>query len=231
MPNLGFFMIEQFFNNPWTIGIGGSVVSGIIVWLVTTKILSRGANKEYLRKLDQANNEILYSIRPSIAGGNFPSLSIINSVISATAKKYELTEKELININDISNYLIKEIMDNSFLPPDQKTKFCEELLHFKSNTEERGPQNAKMYEKKRESAYTTVLAMTMAVFTTLASLLFSLPISFNKINDIYISLFTLPLLAISVTLLGYVYAKYYKQRRKINEVKKILSEEIEKFNK
>ena len=215
------------FNNPWIVGIGVSVISGIIVWLVTTKVLTRRVNKEYLRKIDQANSEILYALRPSIAAGNFPSLEIISSIISATVKKYELLEKEVVGTHEISDLLIKEIMDNPFLPPDQKEKFCGELLNFKkpkSKPKETNKQSSPAYGKLRENFYISILTITMGVFTALASFSISLPTISNKFDSTLISLLLLPLSAILVTLFAYVYIKYSKQRRVINKIKELLSE-------
>jgi len=47
----------QFLNNPWTIGIGGGVFSGLLVTLITRYLFSRKENREYLQKIVTANHE------------------------------------------------------------------------------------------------------------------------------------------------------------------------------
>ena len=54
--------IMNFLYNPWFIGIGGGIVSSLIVFFVTRAISNRKGNKEYLQRIKTANNEILYSL-------------------------------------------------------------------------------------------------------------------------------------------------------------------------
>ncbi len=39
------------FNNSWITGIGGGIVSGFIVYFVTSKFLSKKQKKEYSQKI------------------------------------------------------------------------------------------------------------------------------------------------------------------------------------
>lgn len=227
MPVWVFFMIENFFNNPWTVGIGGSIVSGIIVWFVTTKLLIRKVNTEYLRKIDQANNEILYSIRPSIAGKTFPSYNIVDAIRLATAKKYDIQEKEVISIGKLGNILIKEVMDNSFLSPEQKNDLCKELLTFQEPQKKKKESQKENNEQSKQKYYSTdLLAMTLGIFTSIASLMFIFKSASTGIKD-YSStffVFLLPFFAIFIGIFSYILNQYLVQKRKITKVKKILGE-------
>ena len=62
-----------FFSNPWVIGIGGGVLSGLLVTLITRYLFSKRERREYLQKVATANNEIIYTIRPAIAEKTIPS--------------------------------------------------------------------------------------------------------------------------------------------------------------
>ncbi len=83
------------FGNPWVIGIGGGIVSGIIVTLITRHLFSRREQKEYRQRIETANNEIIYAVRPSIAEKMLPSRSILDSLFSSTARKYAVTKSDL----------------------------------------------------------------------------------------------------------------------------------------
>jgi hypothetical protein len=113
------------FSNPWVVGIGGGIISGILVTVVTRYLFSKREKREYLQRVETANNEVLYSIRPSIAEKVFPSLDVIDSVLVSTAKKYGLEKNDLYTVVTISNDVIKEIMANPFLSSQQKVEFCE----------------------------------------------------------------------------------------------------------
>src|SRR5690554_6004366 len=103
--------METFFTNSWTIGIGGGIISGLIVFLVTSKIFSRRENKEYLQKIRIANNELLYAIRPLVVEQKLPTLDILNSILVSTAKKYNVQINDLYNKDAIADDLTKEVMD------------------------------------------------------------------------------------------------------------------------
>lgn len=115
-------------NNPWVTGIGGGIISSLIVFFVTKYFFSKREKREYLQKLETANNEILYSIRPLIIEQKIPTKEILLAVRISTAKKYGVKQEDLYNEFSLSNDLISEIMANSFLSSDQKIEFCN-LLH------------------------------------------------------------------------------------------------------
>ncbi len=53
----------------WAIGIGGGILSGLIVAYISRLIFSKRDNREYAQKILQANNEVLYAVRPGISEG------------------------------------------------------------------------------------------------------------------------------------------------------------------
>jgi len=115
----------DFFENSWITGIGGGIISGLIVFFVTNLIFSKRQNKEYLQKVRLANNEVLYAIRPLIVSEVTPKSSLLQAVLSATAMKYELEINDLVKKDEIANELSKEILDNVFLTAENKLKYCE----------------------------------------------------------------------------------------------------------
>jgi len=74
----------QILNNPWVIGIGGGVISGFVVMLITRHLFSRRDNREYNQRVVTANQEVIYAIRPGISEGVIPSQNVVASLIDAT---------------------------------------------------------------------------------------------------------------------------------------------------
>lgn len=219
-------MIEQLFNNTLFVGIFSGVVSGVLVWFITQKVLTKKVDGEYLRKVEQANNEILYALRPSIAGKSFPSISAIESVIFATSKKYNLDDKELLDIKAISNILIKEVMENSFLSPNQKKELCNSLLVIgKNRKSNKGISNP--IQNRRIENYTKILTVTVGIMTGLTTT-FSSALVLRSVDGTFRDYITttamIPISFILITFGVYFFIKYHEQKNKIEKVRMILND-------
>lgn len=114
-------------NNPWFIGVGGGILSGLIVTFISRLILSRKDSREYTQKALGANREVIYAIKPGISEGHIPSSEIIQSLIAATARKYGVESKSLYGIPEIAQELMKEVMDSSFISAKIKEDYCARL--------------------------------------------------------------------------------------------------------
>lgn len=114
----------ELINNPWVTGIGGGLVSSLIVFFLTRYFLSKKENREYNQKVRTANNELLYSIRPHVVDKELPTKEMVYSLKSSIARKYEVSEPDLFSEYDVSSELTNEIMSNSFLSSGQKLEFC-----------------------------------------------------------------------------------------------------------
>jgi len=117
-------------SNPWVIGIGGGILSGLLVTLITRYLFSRRDNREYTQKIVTANQEILYAIRPGISEEVIPSQDVLDSLISATALKYGVDAGDLHTAPAFADVLVKEVMDSSFLSASAKAEFCQKLTQL-----------------------------------------------------------------------------------------------------
>jgi hypothetical protein len=124
-----------FLKNPWVIGIGGGILSGLIVTLISRYIFSKRENREYLQKVLSANREILYAIKPSISEGLLPTQEVVMSLIFSTSRKYGIEENDMHSAEQIANDLIKEVMDSSFISAKTKTDYCTHLTQLKKPKE------------------------------------------------------------------------------------------------
>lgn len=179
-------------TNPWLVGIGTAIISGIAVNLISRFVLTKKDDKEYRQKTASANNEILYALRPSVAEGEMPTKSIIESLIKATASKYGLKRNSLMNQRELADNLIKEVMDSSFISHQQKIKYCTEINKItKTNVQARSAHvnsrlNDVYYEYRRRTRQYMINALTVSsAILALISVVFVVDNSTKSIlNDI-----------------------------------------------
>lgn len=117
-------------NNAWVVGIGGGLLSGLLVTLITRYIFSKKDDKEYVQKLATVNKEVVYALRPGISEGHIPDEEVLSSLINATARKYKVARDDVFRPKQIAEELIKEILDSSFISSETKKNYCETLAHL-----------------------------------------------------------------------------------------------------
>lgn len=118
------------FSNEWFTGIVCGIISGIVVYWITTRVYSRKQDKEYQQRVKAANNEILYTVRPLIVNHSLPSGNVWLSLIQATSRKYQVGLDDLYSVGSMRNDLIKEVLDNPFLDTKQKKEYTNLLESF-----------------------------------------------------------------------------------------------------
>ena len=107
------------------------VLASLIVFLLTRHFFSKNGKTDYIKKLEIANNEMLYSIRPLLVEKKVPSKEILMAVRFSTAKKYGVEQNDLYDEFSLTSDLINETIANSFLTSDQKLEFCNLLQSIK----------------------------------------------------------------------------------------------------
>lgn len=161
-------------SNPWFVGVVGSIPGGFLVNWLTGLVLGRRENREYLQKINGANREIVYAIRPGISEGQIPTADVLSSLINATARRYSVEASDLYTPAQISEELVKEVMDSSFISSVQKADFCSRLteLSGKSKAIERTetvkevqPRTAAEYRQRLISAISMMLGVMTALMT------------------------------------------------------------------
>ena len=162
------------FSNPWIVGIGGGILSGVIVAYISILIFSKRDNREYAQKISLANHEVLYAVRPGISESVIPQNGVLKSLITATARKYAVDVTDMHDLNDVSSELIKEVMDSSFISASAKNEFCEKLTIIKE--EEIVPEKAEFEKEYNISARyrrqaVAILSGMVAVLTGLAGVM------------------------------------------------------------
>lgn len=149
-------------NNPWVTWIG----SWLIVFLVTRYIFSRWQNKEYLQKVQAANNEILYLLRPLIAQKQIPDKEIMDSLLDSVQRKFKVNKKDILSLNIIVDELTREVLENSFLDHNQKIDFCNKIKEFKTyNPKKNKEKEVFVYQKNKISS--TTLSLILWIYSSL----------------------------------------------------------------
>lgn len=120
----------DFLQNQWVVGIGGGIISGIIVFFITKWLLQRKDNSKYLEQIANANMDIIRALKPYIAEKGLPEKEIIDAIISSTARKYKVKNDELYSIRIICEELMREVIENVYVSADKKKEYSLQLKDY-----------------------------------------------------------------------------------------------------
>ncbi|WP_231893198.1 hypothetical protein [Vibrio scophthalmi] len=181
---LSFFGVYvEIFNNAWFVGIGGGVLSGLIVTVITRYLFSRKDNREYLQKISSVNREIVYALRPGISEGHIPDEHVLTALINSTSRKYRVNRDDAYKPKQVAEELIKEIMDSSFISSETKKSYCETLSHFVQEREVGGNAESNIERKVAESEYRQKLTEQMSAVLGLTAAMGTMLFAFDRFLD------------------------------------------------
>jgi hypothetical protein len=200
--------MDELLNNGWVIGIGGGILSGLIVAWLTRTLFSKKDLRELAVNISSANREVLYAIRPEISENSLPTVEIIESLRNATARKYKVEPERLHGITEIVEELIKEIMDSSFISSSAKKSYCESLKtltpkktsELETLSENREVFVARIEYKERMTSLLSLTLGTIAALATMMSLIRSTFESSSFLGKVTESIFPMILVMASVML-------------------------------
>jgi uncharacterized membrane protein (DUF485 family) len=184
----------ELLQNSWIVNIGTGVISGFLVAILTRYAFSNKDDKELARSIESANREVLFAIRSEVSESNVPTLDVVQALISATARKYKLEARLLLKPQQLSEELIKEVMDSSFISSKQKTEYCQALTSLRPQEETEldrkiQKENEKFvanveYRERLIMVFSITLGMIAALSTTFILLRSSSPTNlFGKLFD------------------------------------------------
>lgn len=119
-----------FLQNPWVVGIGGGIVSGIIVYFITSWLYKRKDNSKYLEQISRANLDIIQALKPYVAERGLLEKEIVDAIIVSTARKYKVKSDELYSIRIICEELIREIVENAYVSSEKKQEYAKQLQEY-----------------------------------------------------------------------------------------------------
>jgi hypothetical protein len=130
--------LETWFNNAWVVGIGGGILSGLVVAYLSQLIFNGKSKSEYIRNANSANIEILHAIRGGIAEDEIPDRFIVNDIIASSARKYSVRTEDVFGGVEIRQELNKEIMDSYLISPKLRTQYCSRIARLTQIAEPTG---------------------------------------------------------------------------------------------
>lgn len=164
--------MDDLIANPWIVGIGGGVISSLIVFFITKFFLSKKENKEYEQKVRLATNDVVYAVRPLVIDKAIPSNDVLAALRSAIAVKYGVKVSDVIGIKQLVSILVLEILSNSFLNSSQKNEYCNLLMTMKDEPKQT-PSNDVHKRKSERNLYISMMLSLLCFSTVLGSVLAS----------------------------------------------------------
>lgn len=164
--------MDDLIANPWIVGIGGGIISSLIVFFITKFFLSKKENKEYEQKVRLATNEVVYAVRPLVIDKAIPVNDILVALRSAIAVKYGVKVSDVIGIKQLVSILVLEILSNSFLNSSQKNEYCNLLMTMKDEPKQT-PSNDVHKRKSERNLYISMMLSLLCFSAVLGSVLAS----------------------------------------------------------
>lgn len=164
--------MDDLIANPWIVGIGGGVISSLIVFFITKFFLSKKENKEYEQKVRLATNEVVYAVRPLVIDKAIPANDVLAALQSAIAVKYGVKVSDVIGIKQLVCILVLEILSNSFLNSSQKNEYCNLLMTMKDDPKQT-PSNDVHKRKSERNLYISMMLSLLCFSAVLGSVLAS----------------------------------------------------------
>ena len=164
--------MDDLIANPWIVGIGGGVISSLIVFFITKFFLSKKENKEYEQKVRLATNEVVYAVRPLVIDKAIPANDVLAALRSAIAVKYGVKVSDVIGIKQLVSILVLEILSNSFLNSSQKNEYCNLLMTMKDEPKQT-PSNDVHKRKSARNLYISMMLYLLCSSAVLGSVVAS----------------------------------------------------------
>ena len=223
-----------FLQNEWVVGIGGGIVSGIIVFFITKVILQRKDDSKYLQQINQGNLDIIRALKPYISEKGLPQKEIVDAIIISTSRKYKVNSAELYSVRIVCEELIREIIENIYVSADKKKEYCVQLTDYlQSVNKEQDEVNTiadiqnefknKEFTERSESRrkMSTTISIIISLYTVLISIAVFFVSSDNLIGwsglfyqqDWLLVTLIIPMLAVLVSLMLLSYIQLEKNRK------------------
>lgn len=203
-------------SNPWVVGIGGGIISGIAVFFVTNFVFSKISKKDYFRKINKANQEVIELIIMSVSEGKIPTIITIQSILSSLARKYSIKPKDMNDIKDTLEDIVKEVFSTNFIPIDKKIEISNSIDEMIQETYE--PQVSEEIPQtiSNNRSFQVLMSLVLTVIFMFMFLIMMKEFVFsdNSTFTFMITFVTLILVLMSLTLIS---IKQKEVRNKVNK--------------
>ncbi|MCL1803500.1 MAG: hypothetical protein FWG30_07665 [Eubacteriaceae bacterium] len=117
-------------DQQWILTALAFISSSMIVFFINTWIRRIGDQSDKVAASSLADREILYALRPYIAENGLPELEVIDALINSTARRHGLNPLELTSVRIICEDLIREILEDVYMPVSKKQEYTKRLRSF-----------------------------------------------------------------------------------------------------
>lgn len=117
-------------NSSWFVGIITGIISGIIVYFITSYIIENKKKIEKKKRIAIANDAVLSLLRPHIANSGLPSLPQLEAIVASIARQYEVNASEMNSPKMFCEDLVVEFVGNVYIPAELKLERIKKLLEF-----------------------------------------------------------------------------------------------------
>ena len=209
--------MDDLIANPWIVGIGGGVISSLIVFFITKFFLSKKENKEYEQKVRLATNEVVYAVRPLVIDKAIPANDVLAALRSAIAVKYGVKVSDVIGVKQLVSILVLEILSNSFLNSSQKNEYCNLLMTMKDEPKQT-PSNDVHKRKSERNLYISMMLSLVCFGMVLGSVVASKEKNVENV-EVYKQGFFVMISALMFTFVLTTFTVYkLKERLKIRKI-------------
>lgn len=118
-------------TNPWFIGIFGGLISGILVYFITSIIASFINKKEYNKAVQDLNFKLSGMLIMSIAEDKIPNAKMIDSISKSLARRHNVKRDDINSIEDTYDDLVRELFETNFISVERKQKLANDLIYYK----------------------------------------------------------------------------------------------------
>ncbi|MGX5475892.1 hypothetical protein [Bacillus toyonensis] len=227
----------DFISNPWFVGIAGGIVSGVIVFFITTAISNKISKKDYYNSVKEVNFKVSKMLIMSISEGKIPNPQVVSALLSSLAKRNNILLKDINTVEETYNDLVTELFETNFIPVEKKQILANELIDTKETlkqtiilNENKDINEDEKYLRYRSTRFKylyalgiTITAYTFLFLTLLDTKKFGLPISVaddSQILAITLGTFTIVLSFLILITTKLNHDKRKELRKKINKTNK-----------
>lgn len=118
--------MEKFLSNSWVV----SIVSGIIVFVITSSFMVFQDKRHNKKKVYDANIMILNHLRSYVVDNELPEIEIINALKNSLAREYGVKYEELLSTKSVCEDLVKDILGNNYISNDNQKKYITMLHNY-----------------------------------------------------------------------------------------------------
>lgn len=194
--------LNNLIENEWFVGIVGGIISGIIVYFLTSYIVERKKKIEHRKNIVLSNNAVLSVLKPHIANSGLPSINQLKAIISSVSRQYGVNTSEMKTIGMFYEDLIFEFVANVYIPNSIKEKNIENLLEKieSFNLMEHNSATDESHSKSKSYAAQKTGAI-VGMFATIFSILIGVIVSGLSETDFNIIVVIASVLAILIILI------------------------------